>query len=77
MENEIKASSVKFIEQVKKKVNLNKFDKDEWFKGIYSTIQRTKKGGLPIDKKGKLKDLIFNSIENLKPSIPTQQNYDK
>lgn len=77
MESEIKELALKFIQQVSSKINLNNYDKDEWFKGAFFTIQRTIKGGLSNEHRSSLKIILFNSIEKLKEITPTEENYNK
>ena len=75
--DELKELSLKFIEQVKQKVNLARFDRDEWFKGCYSTIQRTIRGGLAERKKERLKNLLFDSIDSLRQTRTCKAGYDE
>ncbi|HID27197.1 MAG TPA: hypothetical protein EYP22_05135 [Methanosarcinales archaeon] len=77
MESEIKELSLKFIQQVSSKVKLNNYDKDEWFKGAFFTIQRTIKGGLSNENRSSLKNILFDSIEKLKKITPSEGKYDK
>lgn len=80
MKEDLKNLSSRFIQQVKQKVDLTRFDKDEWFKGAFSTIQRTIRGGLSDIEKKKLRNLLFSSIENLKgfkSKTPNEEDYNK
>jgi len=53
-----------FIDQVK----LPPFDKDDWFRGAYATIQRTLRDGfapLSIDEKKRCSEMLFSGIAGL------------
>lgn len=50
------------------KIRLHPYNSHDWFRGAYSTVRRTKPGGIPLSIRCSLMNFLFSQLPRLKPS---------